>query len=380
MSSVYRTWVEINEQALRSNIRALRSLLDTKTTLCMVVKSNAYGHGLEEVVRIGLKENVSSFAVDNIDESLIIRQLSSKAEIIVLGYTLNCRLKEAVENDIDIVVYNPETLKHLQNESKKIGKQSKVHLKIETGTNRQGILIENLPRIIRQIQGSPNLKVVGVSTHYANIEDAEDSSFPVCQTKKYNEAVEILRSNGITPKHTHCACSAAIILYPETQGTLVRAGISLYGFWPSKEVETAARQKGRHVNLKPVLAWKTRVAQIKEVPAGSPIGYGLTEKLAKRSRIAVLPIGYWDGFDRGLSSIGEVLIREQRCKVLGRVCMNMCMVDISKLPQIEPEEEVVLIGRQGTCQIIAEDLAKKIDTIHYEIVTRINPNIPRIVI
>src|SRR3989339_43858 len=377
--TTYRTWVEIDERALLSNIETLRSLLSEETHLCGVVKANAYGHGIKEVVQILARSGVDAFGVDNIDEALFVRSLHPSALILVLGYTLPERLQDASQQNIDLTVYDLEIIKRLEEESTKLAKQVNIHLKIETGTSRQGIVQQEYRQFFEEIKKSKHLILKGLSTHFANIEDVTDTSYPTHQFQRFQEAIIEARTSNLTPTYTHCACSAAVILYPDTHGNLVRSGIALYGIWPSPIVETTTRQHGIPCRLNPVLTWKTRIAQVKSLPAGTPIGYGLTEILSRQSRVAVLPVGYSDGYDRSLSSKGEVLIQGQRCKILGRICMNMMMVDVSTVPNTETGQEVVLIGRSGRHEVTAVNLAKQADTIPYEILSRINPNLPRIV-
>jgi alanine racemase len=238
----------------------------------------------------------------------------------------------------------------------------------------------DLNRLLDAIAASTHVRLAGVSTHFANIEDTSDARYATVQFTKFRETADRMRSAGFDPQWIHCANSAATILYPDTHGTLVRPGIAMYGLWPSELTAQAARSHNIACQLSPVLTWKSRVAQVKSVPAGSPIGYGLTEVLKRNSRIAVLPVGYADGFDRKLSSVGEVMIGGSRCRVMGRVCMNMIMVDVSAVPNVTREQEAVLLGRSGRHEITADKLASWIGTINYEVVTRINPTLPRVVV
>ncbi len=375
-----KTWVEIDQQALRSNIAALRSLLSPGVAMSGVVKANAYGHGIDQVVPILLGSGVEIFCVDNIVEALQVRQLAPSVRVIILGYTLQDRLGDVVEHDLDQIVYDPETIAHLQSHAKRLQKIARVHLKVETGTMRQGIWPEQVPEMMALLASAPEVQLVGLSTHYANIEEAESPGFAEYQTNRFDQAYGMVKAAGLDPPLIHMACSAAVILYPQTHGTMVRPGVSTYGFWSSRQTRNVARLLGRFVDLTPVLSWKTVVAQVKEVPMGTSVGYGCTEILRRHSKVAVLPVGYWDGYDRRLSSVGEVIIRGQLCKVLGRVCMNMCMVDVTEVPNVAREDEVVLIGRGGKNRMRADDLADRTGTIHYEVTTRINPLIPRQVV
>lgn len=376
----YRTWLEINERALAQNIQTLQSLLNPGTRLCAVVKANAYGHGLKEIAHIAARNGVTSFAVDTVEDALFLRSFLPSAMIVVIGYVLREKLEEAVAADLELTVYDKETIRAVEEAAASRAKQARVHLKIETGTTRQGILPDDLSDTLDCIAACPHVTLNGLSTHFANVEDAEDPAYANIQYARFLDAKARVLTRGFSPEHIHCACSAAVIMYPDTQGTLVRAGISFYGLWPSATTERQARAHRLRVDWQPVLSWKTRIAQVKALKAGTPVSYGLTEILTKNSRVAVLPVGYSDGFDRRLSSVGEVLVNGQRCKVLGRVCMNMTMVDVSNVPNAVPEQEVILIGRGGRFELTAEELAQRAGTIHYEMLSRISPALPRVIV
>jgi alanine racemase len=366
-----KTWIEISESALRHNAQAF-SKLAAKAKVMAVVKSNAYGHGLIEASRI-LSKSVDWFAVDHVDEALALRASGIRKPILVLGYTPNHRLVDAVRKNISVVAYNTETIKVL---GKGRG-NAKIHLPIETGLTRDGIRLEDLPSILKLIGKYPKIQIEGAFLHFANIEDTKSRAYADHQLGEFKKALQIIKEHKIYPKYTHTASSAASILYSDTHFNLLRVGIAMYGLWPSDDT----RLRSPRLKLKSVLSWKTIVAQVKSVNKGTPISYGLTEKMPHDGQIAVLPIGYADGFDRvGMSRQGQVLICGKRCKVMGRVCMNMTMVDVTGLKSIKPESEVVLIGSQGNALITAEEMAGLAGTINYEIVARLNPEIPRIVV
>lgn len=371
-----KTWVEISREALVYNLEQFRKLVGEKVKLMGVVKANAYGHGLTEVAGI-ISDKVDWLGVDSLAEALKLRQAAIKKPILVLGYTELADLREAVKNNISLTVYNKETIERLG----KIQVQNpnfnpKIHIKAETGTARQGIRENEILDFIKFVKQFPSIEIQGLSTHYANIEDTTDSSFAMEQLATFSRVADILKKEGVEPLR-HTACSAATILFPETRFDMVRLGISMYGLWSSKETKAVAKNKSMDLDLKPALSWKTIVAQIKNIPAGTSVGYGLTERTSRDSKIAILPVGYYDGYDRKLSSVGNVLIRGKRCKVFGRVCMNMIIIDVTDVEKIELEDEAVLLGRQGREEITADDLAGKIGTINYEAVTRINPLILR---
>ena len=375
-----RTWIEISESALVHNIHHLRSLLSPGARFCAVVKGDAYGHGLKQVVDIAMRHGVDTFAVDHIDDALLIRQWTPHALILVLGYTMQDRFIDAITKQIHLTVYNKESIEMLEQKAKMVSKKALIHVKIETGTSRQGVLLEHLKDFLDSIRVNPHIDLVGMSSHFANVEEADDASYANLQFERFLQAKQQILAQGFQPLYIHTACSAALILYPDTHQTLVRAGISLYGLWSSKKTQQLIRKQHIDFDLRPVMTWKTRIVQIKSVARGTPIGYGLTEIVKQNSHIAILPVGYFDGYDRKLSSKGEVLIGGHRCRVLGRVCMNMIIVDVSAVPHLQIEQEVILLGRQGRHEISAEDLAEKIDTINYEVVTRLQSKIPRVVV
>ncbi len=388
MGRTPKTWVEISRSALTHNITAFRKHVGAKTPIMAVVKSNAYGHGLIQVARIADAVGAAWFGVDNVDEGLELRKSGIIKPILVLGYTRDSRLKDCVENRLSFTVYNMSTAKALAKmRLRPVGthpsldaKAAFVHVKIDTGTTRQGVNGEELKRLVRALTKTPGVAIEGVSTHFANIEDTTDHAYADLQLQRFQDGLSILLKEGIDPPWKHAACSAATILFPETYFNLVRVGISMYGLWPSKETLAVAKQKRRTLDLKPVMCWKTVVAQVKRVKKGTPVSYGLTERVSRNSVLALLPVGYWDGYDRTLSNNGIALIRGRRCKVMGRICMNMFVVDATDVPTIHVEDEVVLLGAQRKERVTAEDIASKIGSINYEVVTRVNPLIPRFLV
>ncbi|KAA0206590.1 alanine racemase [Candidatus Uhrbacteria bacterium] len=370
-----KTWIEIDASALRSNFRSLSRLARPAKTMA-VIKANAYGHGIFECSEILRKAGVRWFGVDNVEEGLGLRNKGLGESVLVLGYTPLDRLAEAVKRDLSIVAYNLDTFRAL---ARLRGKKAKVHIPIETGLTRQGIGEGELDLILAAlVKHRDRIKLEGVHTHFANIEDTKSRAYADYQLDEYKKAIVKIKEYGLYPEYKHTASTAASILYSDTHFDMVRTGIGLYGLWPSEDT----RRRSQHrLKLEPVLSWKTIVAQVKDVKKGTPVSYGLTERVRRDSKVAVLPIGYADGFDRVANSKqGHTLIGGKRCKVLGRVCMNMTMVDVTDVPRVRPEDEVVLIGRQGRERIAAEELASLAGTINYEIVTRINGDIPRIVI
>lgn len=374
-------WIEIDSQALRFNIRQFRSLTGTGRKLLVMVKSNAYGHGILPVSRIAVEEGADWLGVNELEEGLFLRQHGLTVPILVVGYISLEDLKTAVESDLSLTVYNHETLYRLSEAAQSLGRQARVHIKVETGTQRQGIRESEVFGFVEMTRKLPGLELEGLSSHFANIEDTTDHSYAKYQLEVFQRVCHQIQDQGIRIPIKHFACSAAVILFPETYFDMARVGIGIYGLWPSREVYVSnLLSRGDPFHLKPVLSWKSRVAQVKRVPKDAFIGYGCTYKTTRETRLAVIPVGYRDGYRRALSDLSYVLIHGQRAPIRGRICMNFMMADITDTQRVRLEDEVVLVGRDGNEIISVDYLADLMETINYEFVAGIHPDIPRIVI
>jgi alanine racemase len=377
------TWLEISEQAYAYNLAFFQKLIPKNTELSVVVKANAYGHGLKEISELAGKHGALSFCVHTLDEALSLRKWGHSPDILIMGPAPHTRLPEVIENDLRLVLTNLDTLDVLNRITKDKKQTVRVHLKLETGTYRQGINPDEVNSFLERLRLSPRVNLEGAYTHFANIEDTTDHSYAFSQLKSFNEVVNHIQENGFPDIKKHAACTAAVLLFPETHFDMVRLGIGQYGLWPSRETFVSYKikhaQEGASI-LHPVLSWKTRVGQIKNVPANSFIGYGCSYQTTRKTRLAVLPIGYSDGYSRSLSNQTYVLLHGRRAPVRGRVCMNLIMVDITDIPDVKLEDEAVLIGTQGKETITADQLAALSGTINYEFVTRINWLIPRLTV
>jgi alanine racemase len=367
------SWCEISKSALIHNIKSFRKLIGKDKVLGVAVKANAYGHGLIECSKIFLKAGADYLCVNAVFEAEELRKAGIKSPILIIGYTPLSDLKKVVQLKCDLIVYNEETIKALG----KIGRKVNVHLKIETGNHRQGIRLEDLHKISVELKRYKKIQVAGISTHFANLEDRVNHQYALYQLKEFKKAIHLTEADGHAPHYLHTASTAAVILLPEAHFNFVRIGIGAYGLWPSKKTELASKRAGIDIELKPALTWKSIIAQVKGVKKGSLIGYGCTYEMPRDGRIAVVPVGYYDGYVRALSSRGQVLINGKRASVIGRVCMNMIMVDVTDIPDVKLEDEVVLIGRQGKEHITAEDIGEWSGTINYEVTTRIGERIVR---
>jgi alanine racemase len=372
--------IEISRPALAHNIRQFRRLVGPKRKFLAVVKANAYGHGILEVASIAVDEGVDWLGVDSVDEGAALRRAGIGVPILVLGYAPLASLEEAVVRDLRLTVYNRETVARLAVLAARLRKTVRVHVKLETGTWRQGVAAKDLAAFVRDVRRRPGLIVEGLSSHFANIEDTTKHDYPRRQLGVYRAACRELESGGARNPLKHMSCTAATILFPEPGFNLARVGIGLYGLWPSKETYLSCLlDKKEPLSLQPVLSWKARIAQVKKVPAGADIGYGCTYRTTRPTVLAVIPVGYFDGYDRGLSNAAHVLLKGRRAPVRGRVAMDFFMADVTDVPGPKPEDEVTLLGADGRERITAEDLASLAGTISYEILARLNPLIPRIV-
>lgn len=366
-------WAEIDLKALANNIREVRRVTDQRAEVMAVVKANAYGHGAVEVSRTVLAGGATRLAVARSAEGAELRRAGIEAPILILGYTPEGLIPEVAEYGLEQTVYSVEYARRVNDRAAALGVKIPVHIKIDTGMGRLGVVAGtgSGASSVKEIASLPHLEPVGIFTHFAAA-DSADKSYTLTQWEKFTGILEQLRREGLEFPLRHCANSAAVIDMPESALNMVRAGIILYGLYPSPEVNM------QRVDLKPVMSFKTRVAHVKEVPAGFSVSYGCTYKTERRSVIATIPVGYADGYSRRLSSKGEVLIRGRRAPVVGRVCMDQCMVDVSDIPGIEYGDEVLLFGRQGDRLLPVEDVAGWIGTINYEVVCMVAARVPRL--
>src|SRR3989344_2422300 len=379
-----KTWIEIDRNAICHNVKIFRSLVERNTKIMAVVKSNAYGHGLWVFSKIAEKAGVGGFCVDSVQEGLRLRKEGIKKPILVLGFTLQSLFENAEKGDITVSISSIAGLEALASfvgapASTKLGqgkptrqvqskKRPNFHLKIDTGMNRHGIYPKEVSRAISIIK-SNNLPIRGIYTHFASAKDLNYPTYTENQFNKFLKVVSVFEKAGYTDLVKHAAATGGTLVNKKYNLDWVRVGIGLYGLWPSKELEM---QLGDKVALKPVLSWHTIISEIKPVKKGEFIGYDLVYRAPRNTSIAVLPIGYWHGLCRSFSGNGSVLIRGKEAPIIGRVSMGVVIVDVLNIP-CRVGDDVVVIGRQKRKELSAHDLAQKIGTIHYELVTRLNP-------
>jgi len=367
------TYLEIDLENLQNNIKNLKHILKNKAMLMAVVKANAYGHGLIECATSAISGGASWLGVVTLEEALRIRKENIRKPILVLGATKSKDARLAANQDISIAVFSLDQARELSEIS--FDKPLKIHLKIDTGLNRLGLKLEELAEVVRLIKSNHGMVVEGVYSHLASVEE-NDLAHAQTQLEKFIEALKTLKSLGIDKIIKHIAATAAVLVLPESHFDMVRCGIGIYGLWPSEEIKN---QFGREDFLEPVLSFKTEIVQIKSIEKGQKIGYGCAYEANEDMVIGVIPVGYFEGLDRGLSNCGEVLVSGKRCPIVGRICMNMTIIDISKLKsQISKiNSDVTIIGKDGDEENTADEIAEKLGTINYEVVARLPEHLER---
>jgi len=355
------TWAEVNLDAIAQNVRNIKKLIGEKKELMAVVKGNAYGHDILEVSSVVLKNGASRLAVARLEEGIFLRKAGIVIPILILGLTLKQQAELLVSYNITPTVCEYEMIEKLSESAIKEDKVVKVHLKVDTGMRRIGIFSHDILRFIKRVRALKNVEIEGIFTHFS-VADEKDKTYTEKQFRKFMGVLTTLEKEGIRIPIKHVSNSATLLDLPHMWLDLVRPGISMYGLYPSTEVQ-------KTIKLIPAHSFKTRIVFLKELPMGESIGYGRTYTTnQRRTKVASLPLGYADGYNRLLSNQVEVLVRGRRFPIIGRICMDQTMIDVTNLPQVEIGDEVVLWGRQGEEEITVEEIAEKIGTINYEIV------------
>lgn len=360
-----------------------------------MVKSEAYGHGMVPVALALEKEQIWGVCVVTPEEGLRLREAGFEKDILVVGASFSEEFEGAVRAGLTLAVYDVDQARELSEAAAKVGRPARIHLKFDTGLSRLAVTTDKALAYYKAVKKLPHLELEGAYSHLADAEGL-DQTYTLLQFRRFRRCLEGLEEAGFRPKVRHIGASAAGLLLEQTRQDLVRFGISLYGHWPSEETRIlhyassnnlADRMKQEFLDrsqpaleplFQPALSYRARVIQTKWIPTGVKIGYGCTFTTQHRTRVAVLPVGYAEGYDRRLSNCGEVLLAGCRAPILGRVCMNLMVVDITDIPEAKQGSIATLIGSDGEAQISAEELAKKIGTIQYEVLTRIPISVPRV--
>lgn len=357
MTSSSLNRVEIDLVALRHNYREVKTLVGSKTKIMAMVKSEAYGHGLLRSASVLAEAGADTFGVAETEEGVALRSAGIKGDIVVLLAVRPVDFVDIVAHDLQLVVFDAEQVAALSEVAVRHGKTIGVHLKIDVGMGRLGVMPEEAEILAGLIGEKPGIKLIGVLSHFP-LADACDSVPTIVQNKFFAGLAK--RLSGVTL--CHIANSAALLRYPESHFDMVRPGISLYGCYPS-----AAPEYHEQLALRPVMSFKTSVIQVKDVPPGYGVSYGHLFVTNRPTRLAVLPVGYDDGYLRRLTGRAQVLIHGRRVPVVGRICMNICLADVTAIDAVRPGDEVVLMGRQDEAEISADEVAGWLDTINYEV-------------
>jgi len=359
-------WAEIDLSALTHNLRVVKGCLQRGTQFAAVVKKNAYGHGIVPIARAAVAAGADYLGVLSLEEGVELREANITSPILILGYFPPREANEVIGKHLTSTVVEPELALALDNAARDLGTIAQVHVNVDTGIHRFGATVEEAIKLLHFLSGLRHLRVTGLYTHFSSA-DAPEKRLTEVQLE------EFLRFAALFPqvKFLHAANSAATLRFPKTHLNLVRIGLAMYGLYPFPRTET-------QVQLRPVLSVKARVTRLHQLKPGDGVSYGLNWVTKKEALVALVYLGYGDGLSRLLSDRGEMLVRGQRVPIRGDICMEQCIVEVTMVPGIKVGDEVVFIGRQGTAEITADEVADWIGTINYEIISRISAKLPRI--
>jgi alanine racemase len=363
------TWLEIDVDAVSENVRRVRRIVGPQVRVMAVVKGNAYGHGITHIARAAVAGGASMLGLACLSEAHLLRAAGIVAPMLVLGYTPTWQAEDAVRQNVRLTLFDPETARALSRAAQQIGRPARVHIKVDSGMGRLGILPEEAPAFIDMVTGLPGVEIEGLFTHFSAADEA-DKRYTYWQLDRFRQVIEWAQARVGPIAYLHAANSAALLTVPESRFNMVRLGMGMYGLNPLVDADLPD-------GFQPAITWKTLVAQVKTLPPGSFVSYGNTYQTAQEERIAVIPVGYADGFRRAPTHWGDVLVRGQRAPLVGRVCMDQSMINVSHIPGVRQDDEVVLIGRQGEAEISVNEIAMRLGTINYEVVAEILARVPR---
>lgn len=379
---LFTSYIELNKSALNNNIRFMRDRVGPDVTYSMVVKANAYGHGIEDILPMVEACGVDHFSVFSVEEARRVRAVKQEhCHLMIMGFIDDDYLEWTIENDISFFVFTRERLEAVKKIAARTGKPARVHIELETGLHRTGFIEEDLDFVVETLkQNSGTIQLEGLCTHFAGAESMDNFDRIRHQIKNFERLTRWFGDKGLHPKYRHAASSAGVLNFPEASYDLVRVGISNYGFWPSNETRML-HMKDDDIPKDPlhrVLSWKSKVMSVNLVKEGEYVSYGTSYLTSRDSKIATVPVGYGYGYSRTLSNLGHVLINGKRVPVVGAVNMNMMVVDVTDLPEVCVGDEVVLIGTQQDKTISVSSFSDMNNSMNYELLTRLPPAIPRI--
>ncbi|WLR51361.1 alanine racemase [Bacillus tianshenii] len=374
LASYRDTWTEISLDAIRHNIKGFRKHVQLPTRLMAVVKADGYGHGAEMIAKTALQAGADYLGVALVDEALHLRRCQINAPILVLGYTSPSVVEQAVEHDITLTFYDEEALYAINKAATKYNKTANVHLKVDSGMGRIGVTTKETALQLAELTNTlSHVKLEGIFTHFASA-DTDDPSYTEMQFATFQETIGYLEENKIDIPIKHCCNSAATMQYPHMHLDMTRVGISLYGLLPDPDIPT------RPFELKQAMHFKTKVAAVKTLPKGHSISYGCTYTTNDERKIATIPVGYADGLSRLLSNQAVMLVNEKRVPIVGRICMDQTMLDITEAGEVKVGDVVTIFGQDGSEFLSIDENAQIMGTINYEVVCGIGKRVPRIYI
>jgi len=380
---LHTSYIELNKQALQENITFLKSLLPSQETrFSMVVKANAYGHGIEELLPMAEDCGVDHFSVFSVAEAIRVQKATcTRSEIMILGFIDNDYLQWAIKEGVSYYVFSMDRLEASLAAAKKVGKPAKIHIELETGMHRTGFTEKQLPRVLDFMEANAEyMSLEGLCTHFAGAEDLKNIDRIKAQIENFKRIRKQVAKRQIKVRFHHTTCSGALFNYPEAMLDLVRIGISSYGFWPNQETRILyLRKKNLQEDpLKRVLTWKSKILSVSDVPADAYVSYGKSYLTTRPSKIATIPVGYGYGFSRNLSNNGHVLLGGRRVPVIGYVNMNMVVIDVTEMEaDVQVGDEVVLIGKQGEQTMTVSSFSDMNNSMNYELLTRLPDHIPK---
>lgn len=363
-------WVEIDLDVIADNCRQIKKWIGEKTELMAVIKGNAYGHGAVMVAKTALENGATRLAAARVDEGIQVRKAGVEAPIFVLGYVPAEEMEAVVQWRITSPIMHWHTAKALSDISSSQGVVTPVHVKVDTGMGRFGLLPDEVVDFVKRLITLPSIRLEGLYTQFA-VADEADKTYTYQQFEIYKGVLKDLEQAGISIPIHHVCNSPATLNFPEMHLDMVRCGTAIYGHYPSPVTNQS-------VPLRPAMSLKSRVGRIRTLPAGSSISYGRAYTTTRPTTVALVPIGFGDGLSRKLSNKGSVLIRGRRAPIVGRVCMDQCIVDVSAIPDVQQDDEVVLFGRQNGAEITAEEIASLMDSINYVVMAAISARVPRV--
>lgn len=376
--------INISKSAYRHNINFLKKVVGDNVLISSVVKGNAYGHGYEQIIRLAEENKINPFSVFSVFEAKEVKKyISKKSSIMIFGYISDDHMEWVINNNIEFYVYDVDNLSKVINLAHSLNKKARIHLELETGFNRTGLEPEDFETTIEIILNhQDDLELEGICTHFAGAESISNYLRIKQQLLLFKKQLKYFKSLGLVSKRVHAASSSATLLYPETRFDMVRIGIAQYGFWPTQEVLISCFKKfgNKESDLKRVISWKSIIMAIKNIETGEFVGYGSSYQASKNLKIAIVPVGYNNGYSRTLSNVGHVLIHGKEAKVIGVVTMNTISVNITEIKDVQSQDEVVLIGKQKSRTISIASFSEMSNYLNYQVLARLPMNISRTII